>query len=54
MKAVIINAVKDACELNNVSYDRIVKFRMFCNVCDHLLAQNLITKTQHKRWTEIF
>jgi len=53
-KAAIINAVKETCEENNVSYDRIVKFQMFCNVCDNLLSQNLITKAQHKRWTEIF
>ena len=53
-KAAIINAVKETCEENKYPADRIVKFRIFCNVCDHLLSENLITKAQHKRWTEIF
>ena len=53
-KAVILNAVKETCEEKKYPTDRIVKFQMFCAVCDNLLSQNLITKTQHKRWTEIF
>ena len=53
-KAAVINAVKETCEEHGASYDRIVKFQMFCAVCDNLLSQNLITKAQHKRWTEIF
>ena len=30
------------------------KFQVFCRVCDNMLAENRITKVQHKRWTEVF
>ena len=30
------------------------KFEVFCKVCDNMLKENRITKTTHKRWTEIW
>ena len=30
------------------------KFKVFCNVCDNMLAEGRITKQQHTRWTNVF
>jgi len=30
------------------------KFQVFVNVCDNMLKENRITKTNHKKWTEIW
>ena len=30
------------------------KFQVFCRVCDNALAAGQITKTNHKRWTNIW
>ena len=30
------------------------KFQVFCNVCDNMLKQGRMTKTTHKRFTEIW
>ena len=30
------------------------KFQVFCNVCDNMLKQGRMSKTTHKRFTEIW
>ena len=30
------------------------KFQVFCNVCDNMLKDGRMTKTTHKRFTEIW
>ena len=30
------------------------KFKVFCNVCDNMLAEGRITKANHTRWTNVF
>ena len=30
------------------------KFQVFCNVCDNMLKQGKMSKTTHKRFTEIW
>ena len=30
------------------------KFQVFCNVCDNMLEDGRITKSNHTRWTNIF
>ena len=30
------------------------KFKVFCNVCDNMLSQGRMTKSTHKRFTEIW
>lgn len=30
------------------------KFQVFVNVCDNMLKEGRLTKTTHKRWTEIW
>jgi len=30
------------------------KFLVFCRVCDNMLKEGRLTKTNHKRWTEIW
>jgi len=30
------------------------KFQVFCNVCDNMLKEGRMTKTTHKRFTEIW
>ena len=33
---------------------RIEKFQVFCNVCDNMLKEGRMTKSTHKRFTEIW
>jgi len=33
---------------------RIEKFEVFCNVCDNMLKEGRMSKTTHKRFTEIW
>lgn len=33
---------------------RIEKFQVFCNICDIMLKEGRMTKTTHKRFTEIW
>jgi len=33
---------------------RYEKFQVFCRVCDNMLAEGRITKSNHKRWTEVW
>lgn len=30
------------------------KFQVFCNVCDNMLKDGIITKANHKKWTNVF
>ena len=30
------------------------KFKVFCNVCDNMLAEGRLSKANHKRWTNVF
>lgn len=30
------------------------KFTIFCRVCDNMLNQGRLSKSNHKRWTEIW
>ena len=30
------------------------KFKVFCGVCDNMLAEGRISKANHKRWTNVF
>ena len=53
-KAKILQVVKDTAAENGAVLDRAAKFKMFCNVCDNLLAAGTITPTAHKRYTEVF
>ena len=39
---------------NADTLDRAQKFEVFCRVCDNMLKEGRITKTNHKRWTEIW
>ena len=45
----IMSKCADADKLN-----RIEKFQVFCNVCDNMLKEGRMTKTTHKRFTEIW
>jgi hypothetical protein len=30
------------------------KFQVFVNVCDNMLAEGRLSKSNHKRWTNVF
>jgi hypothetical protein len=50
-KKMIIDVIKSCSEVDTL--DRAQKFEVFCNVCDNLLEEGRISKTNHKKWTEI-
>ena len=51
-KKQMINIMKN-CEGAD-TLTRIEKFQVFCNVCDNMLKQGRMSKTTHKRFTEIW
>ena len=50
-KKTILDVIKTCDGLDIL--DRNAKFNVFCRVCDNLLAEGRITKSNHTRWTEI-
>jgi len=50
----ILEVVKETAAESGMTLDRAGKFKMFCNVCDNLLAVGTITAAAHKRYTEVF
>ena len=51
-KAQMLRVMKDCDGADNLTREQ--KFQVFVNVCDNMLAENRITKANHKRWTEIW
>jgi hypothetical protein len=51
-KKQMINIMKN-CEGAD-TLTRTEKFQVFCNVCDNMLKQGRMSKTTHKRFTEIW
>ena len=51
-KAQMLRIIK-GCEGAN-TLTRVEKFEVFCRVCDNMLKDGRMTKTTHKRFTEIW
>jgi hypothetical protein len=51
-KAQMLRIMKDCDGADTLTRDQ--KFQVFCNVCDNMLKQGRMTKTTHKRFTEIW
>ena len=51
-KKQMINIMKN-CEGAD-TLTRTEKFQVFCNVCDNMLKQGRMSKTTHRRFTEIW
>ncbi|AOV58792.1 hypothetical protein T040910_048 [Synechococcus phage S-CAM3] len=52
LKATIIKTIQSCC--NGTALTKAEKFQVFCHVCDNMLAEGHITKTQHQRYTNVF
>jgi len=50
-KKMILDVIAESADVHTL--DRTQKFMVFCNVCDNLLEEGRISKTNHKKWTEI-
>ena len=51
-KKQMINIMKNCEGANTLTREE--KFQVFCNVCDNMLKDDRMTKTTHKRFTEIW
>lgn len=51
-KAQMLRIMKDCDGADTLTREQ--KFQVFCNVCDNMLKQGRMTKTTHKRFTEIW
>ena len=51
-KKMIIDVIKTCDDVDTLNAQE--KFQVFCKVCDNLLEDGRITKTNHTRWTNIF
>ena len=51
-KTQVLKVVKECSK--DITLTRAEKFEVFCNVCDNLLGDKLITTKQHKSWTNLF
>ena len=55
LKSSVLKIIKETVDSQKeTDFNRIEKYQIFCNVCDNMLHAGQITKTQHKRWTEVF
>ena len=51
-KRQMLNIMKTCAHADTLTREE--KFQVFCRVCDNALAAGQITKTNHKRWTNIW
>ena len=51
-KAQMLRVIKDASSAHYLTREQ--KFQIFCNVCDNMLKEGRISKTNHSRWTNIY
>ena len=51
-KAYLLNVMKNCTGADTLTREE--KFQVFVNVCDNMLKEGRISKTNHKRWTEIW
>ena len=51
-KKQMINIMRNCDGANTLTREE--KFQVFCNVCDNMLKQGRMSKTTHKRFTEIW
>ena len=52
LKATIVKTIQECCK--GTALTKVEKFQVFCHVCDNMLEEGHITKTQHERYTNIF
>ena len=52
IKTQVLKIIAKTASKHNLTREE--KFQVFCNVCDNALHAGQITKSQHKRWTNIF
>ena len=51
-KAQMLRVMKECCGADTLTREE--KFQVFCRVCDNMLREGRMTKSTHKRFTEIF
>ena len=51
-KAQMINVMKKCDGADTLTREE--KFQVFCRVCDNMLKEGRLSKTNHKRWTNIW
>ena len=51
-KKMMINVMSKCADADTLT--RIEKFQVLCNVCDNMLKEGRMTKSTHKRFTEIW
>ena len=51
-KRQMINVMKQCEGADTLTREQ--KFQVFVNVCDNMLDQGRVSKSNHKRWTEIW
>ena len=51
-KAQMLNVMKKCDGADTLTREQ--KFEVFCRVCDNMLAEGRLSKTNHKRWTNIW
>ena len=51
-KAQMINVMKKCVGADTLTREE--KFQVFCRVCDNMLKEGRLSKTNHKRWTNIW
>ena len=51
----VLRETTDTAEKNTgEKLSRVQKFEVLVSTCDNLLKENIITKAQHRRWTEVY
>ena len=51
-KAQMLKVIAETSKPYNLNREE--KFKVFCNVCDNMLAEGRLSEAQHNRWTNIF
>ena len=51
-KAQMLKVIAETSKQYNLTREE--KFKVFCNVCDNMLAEGRIAPAKHKQWTEIW
>ena len=55
LKSSVLKVIKETVDGHKEKdFNRAEKFEIFCYVCDNLLKEGRISKTQHERWTNVF
>ena len=55
LKSSVLKIIKETVDSHKeTDFDRMEKYQIFCHVCDNLLKEGRISKTQHERWTNVF